>query len=120
MIEVYPCRVIITNNEPLANAYNNDPESALVASHCMTVEEAFSLFEEKKKIETVILVNGEGEELIHYLGTQFKWNKKNMPDIVPIEVLIDHESAIKIIRDALVRSAHLFLWAMIEEEVSSG
>ncbi|HHI93338.1 MAG TPA: hypothetical protein ENK04_07490 [Gammaproteobacteria bacterium] len=111
MIEVYPCRIIITDNKQLADAYNNDPENSLSASRCITVEEAFSLFEADKEIETVILINGEGEGFIHYLGEKFTWNKQNMPDIVRLEVTDDHKSAIKTIQESLAKSSLLFLWA---------
>jgi len=113
MIEVYPFRIIITSNKQLADDYNKDPENALAASRCITVEEAFDLLEKGKEIETIILVNEEGEELVSYLGEQFTWNKQNMPDIVRVEVPEDHKSAIKIIRDSLAKSSHLFLWANV-------
>jgi len=110
MNEIYPCRVAITSDERLANYYNENPENALMASRCITVEQAFCLLEEERKIETLILINGEGEELISYLGEQLGWEDANMPDIVRVEVPGDHDKAVNKIRTAMCSSSWMFLW----------
>ena len=111
MPDIYPCRVIITNNKNLARYFNEDPENALMASHCLTVEEAICLFEEKRKIETIILINGKGEELICQLADQLEWDKGNMPDVVRIDVPDNNEVAAKDIKKRVCQSSLLFLWA---------
>jgi len=110
MSEIYPCRVVITNNSELIRFYNEDPENALMTSRCFTAEEVFCLLEEDKKIETIILVNGEGENFICRITEKFKWNKKNMPDIVRIEVSDNPENATIEIRKSIYKSSLLFLW----------
>ncbi len=109
MNEIYPCRIIITSDKQLAQHYNEDPKNALSASSCITVEEGFLLFEEKRKIETIILINGEGEELIHSLGKKTGWDKKNMPDIVRIETSDSYEDTTKTINNTITKSSLLFL-----------
>jgi len=111
MSEIYPCRVIITSNQQLANYYNENPENALMASRCITVEQAFSLLEEEREIEMIILVNGEGEEVISYLGERLGWSESYMPDIVRVEVPNDTAVAEISIRDAMYKSSLLFVWA---------
>lgn len=109
MNEIYPCRIIITSDKQLAQYYNEDPKNALAASCCITVEEGFLLHEEKRKIETIILINGEGEELIHSIGKKIEWDKKNMPDIIRIETSDSYEDTTKTINNAIAKSSLLFL-----------
>ncbi len=109
MAEVYPCRVVICNDEKFAQYYNADPENSLMASYCVTVEEAFDLVKETRNIETIILLNGEGEAAISYLGQQLNWKKKNMPDIVRVQASGNHEDSAKEARAAVFASSALFI-----------
>jgi len=111
MFEIYPCRVVITSNSELARHYNEDPESALMASYCLTVEEAFGLLEEQRTIETIVLVNGAGESLICRLTEQLKWDRRSMPDIVRIDVLDNQKVAAIAIRRSIYGSSMLILCA---------
>ncbi|NOX91095.1 MAG: hypothetical protein GXP18_01190 [Gammaproteobacteria bacterium] len=132
MNEIYPCRIIITSDKQLAQHYNEDPKNALSASSCITVEEGFLLFEEKRKIETIILINGEGEELIHSLGKKTGWDKKNMPNIVRIETSDSYEDTTKTINNAIAKSSLLLLglatgawvtseaWIAVEGDIGGG
>ncbi len=110
MSDIYPCRVVITNNKKLARHFNEDPENTLMASHCLTVEEAICLFEEKRKIETIVLINGEGEKLICQLADQLEWGKGDMPDVVRIDVPDNNEIAATGIKIRIYESSLLFLW----------
>ncbi len=107
MPEIYPCRVIITSNKKLARHYNEDPESALMGSYCLTIDEAFRLFEGKRNIETIILVNGAGEDFVCHIAQKFN---TNMPDVVRIDVADNHAVAVTDIRKAMYQSSLAFIW----------
>ncbi len=111
MFDIYPCRVVVTSCDKLVYYYNADPKNALMASYCLIAESASCLVTEQRKIETVVLINGEGEELICLLADRLKWSKGNMPDVLRLDVSDDPVVASSEIRNAISVSFHLSLCA---------
>jgi len=79
-----------------------------MTSRCFTPEEVLCLLEENKKIKTIVLVNGEGENFICRITEKFKWNKKNMPNAVRIDVSDNLKDATIEIRKFICKSSLLF------------
>lgn len=109
MGELYPCRIVISSDNAFAEHYNSNPENSLMASSCVVLENAFELVNEERRIETIVLLNGEGEEVVAHLGEKLRWKTKRMPDIVRVQVSGSYEEYEKSIRDTVLKSSTLFI-----------
>lgn len=81
-----------------------------MASQCITVEHALLMLQKKISLEIIILVNGEGEEVVHSLGRRYKWNNIDTPIFERIDVSDNYEDAAIVIREALVKASRKLLW----------
>lgn len=79
MLHAYPIKPIISSDKQLAANYNNDPKSAHLLSACLTPTEAADLLAQGAVFQDLVLVNGEGEELLSAIGDPFNWDLEIMP-----------------------------------------
>jgi hypothetical protein len=69
VLGIYPLKPVITSNRAFAALYDLHPHSLFHISGCLTPSEAESLIDQGAVFDTVVLLNGEGEELIARLTT---------------------------------------------------
>src|SRR5437868_1830178 len=67
MLGPYPLKPIITNDPALARLYDDHPDSLTLTSGCLTPAQASSLLEQGAIFDTVVLLNGQGTELLERL-----------------------------------------------------
>jgi hypothetical protein len=64
MLATYPLKPVITVNPLLVSRYNGHPSSHNLVSKCITPQEAEQLLDAGAVFESVVLVDGAGEDLI--------------------------------------------------------
>lgn len=101
MYNLNPVRPVITNNAALASDYNSHPESSFLASACLTPQEASDLIAGGASFETVILVNGDGEEIPGQLVGTTRHDPECAPAMTRLIVKIDTKQAVEQIHAAL-------------------
>jgi len=86
---IYPLRPIITSDDALTSLYNADPTSVYYISECVTPAQAAQLLDEGVHFDTVVLVNGEGRELIDRLLPKEAYEPELFPRIeeMPLEAV---------------------------------
>ncbi len=101
-MKLYPVKPVITSNPQLASSYNTHPVSGLLASACLTVDEASRLLQDGALFDTILLLNGEGEDVVNRIGGDKEaWDNEIMPSIKRLVVPMDANQAVETIHAAL-------------------
>ena len=61
--EIYPIKPVITSDRAFASLYDRHARSIYLISGCLRPDEASSLLDAGAVFDTLVLLNGEGEEL---------------------------------------------------------
>ncbi|HEX7635758.1 MAG TPA: hypothetical protein VF427_10820 [Noviherbaspirillum sp.] len=89
MLTPYPLKPVITNDKRLAALYDNHPESIDMISACLTPEEANRLLDQGAVFDSVVVLNGDGEQLIQRLVPMTEdYDEALFPQVV--SVTLDH------------------------------
>jgi hypothetical protein len=62
--EIYPIVPVITSNRAFASLYDRHPRSIYLISGCLEPRAASTLLDQGAAFDTVVLLNGEGEEVV--------------------------------------------------------
>lgn len=104
MSVLYPLKPVVTTNTLLARKYNDDVRSAFLISACMTAQQAMELLDQGAQFDSVVLVNGEGEDVAARLGDPRVWSAETMPGIERLSLARDAEHTVAEIHRLLQRN----------------
>ena len=76
---------MVFNNPQFLETYNAHPESAMYISACMTQEEFQSLASKDLPFNKVVLVDGQGTDVIGQLGEGESWDLEFLPKVESFE-----------------------------------
>ena len=111
MSNLYPLKPVVCNNAELAALYNQDQTSIFQTSSCLTAEDVVDMINNGAQLDTLVLVNGQGEELIYHIGECVNWDEEKLPKIVRVNVPEHSEMAINEIHNAIVKASGQSVWA---------
>jgi hypothetical protein len=100
MSNIYPLKAVITTNELLAAEYDQNAISAFLTSGALTPDAFVNLFTTGARFETVVTVNGEGED-------QIKRLQKANPDILGKVKLLDVAVPTSLVLSEAVRAIQI-------------
>ena len=83
--QIYPLTPVIFNHPQFMEAYNAHPDSATRMTACLTPEDFDLLISQNLVFDKVVLVNGQGNELVGKLGDIDTWDDEFMPKIESFE-----------------------------------
>jgi hypothetical protein len=86
MAGIYPLRPIITSDTALGALYDDHPWSVFNISACMTPQAAAALLDRGAVFDGVVLLNGEGRELIERLLPQGDYDPEVHPRVEQLEL----------------------------------
>ncbi len=99
MLGAYPLKPVITSNSILASLYDDHPDSVTLTSGCLTPAQAAQLLEQGVIFDTVVLLNGEGDELMERLVPREPCDQELFARVTRIDVpVIDQEAVVQIHR----------------------
>ncbi|SRR6266545_4745141 len=81
MSETYPLNPVVSTNTVLAANYNKSLASATMMSECLTPHKLLDLIKRGARFHSIVLVNGEGKNLIAKMGDPKNWDEETMPKI---------------------------------------
>lgn len=64
MSTLYPVNVVVSSNSAFARSYNEHDASSFFVSQCLAPEQAAALLDDGALLNSVILLDGEGEEIV--------------------------------------------------------
>lgn len=104
MNALYPLKPVITSNPSLTYEYNTHLTSAFLISACLTARQVAELLDNGAKFDALVLVDGEGEELIARMGDPKSWDSETMPEIQKISLAQSESNPIAEIHKILQRN----------------
>lgn len=104
MRQLYPLNPVIMNNEIIKHAYNGHFDATCLMSEGLSVEQACELIQNGAQFDKVVLVNGEGQELIPLVGNQLNWDDEQMPEFLSVTVDTQTGNFVKTLCDKLKQS----------------
>lgn len=108
MAGIYPLKPIITSNSALGAIYDDHPGSVFHTSACMTPQEAAALLDEGATFDTLVLINGEGRELLERLLPKGEYDPELYPRVAQLSLPQAGPEAVKAIHGALRSVGLLF------------
>lgn len=86
---------MITSKRSLALKYNEHLASSYLISQCITPEDAAELLERGAVFNELVLVDGEGEELLPKIGDVRNWDDETMPYIRRLSLGSDEDEDVR-------------------------
>jgi hypothetical protein len=81
MIQMYPLNLVVSNNEAFSRAYNSNETSIFMTSQCFDEGKLASMLEQGAKFNSIICVDGEGDEIVESLKANNEWDSEIQPCI---------------------------------------
>jgi hypothetical protein len=101
MAGIYPLKPIITSNSALGAIYDDHPWSVYYTSACMTPQAAAALLDRGAHFDTVVLLNGEGAELLERLVPKGDYDPELYPRVTTLSLPGAGPDAVKAIHRAI-------------------
>jgi hypothetical protein len=101
MSQNYPLNPVVSSNTVLAASYNKSLASASLMSECLTPHQVLDLIGRGARFNSIVLVNGEGRNLLGKLGDPRQWDEETMPKVRSVWIDPHAEEAVEELCNAI-------------------
>jgi hypothetical protein len=102
MAGIYPLKPVITTNAALGAIYDDHPWSVFYTSACLKPQAAAALLDEGAVFDTVVLLNGEGAELVERLVPAGSYDPELYPKVIQVSAARADRDAVRAIHRAIL------------------